>query len=117
VKPARKFTSRAVAVRRIWGAIKHLRPTGDTKSRTTRLQGGKSGTITTDDDRGPEKKTALVIAMVRGSKGATLRQIMSATSWQAHTVRGFVSGHLKKKLGLAVRSFKRDGERVYSLKG
>src|SRR5205823_1154649 len=38
------------------------------------------------------------------------------TSWQTHSVRGFVSGHLKKKLGLKVRSSQRDGERVYSIK-
>jgi len=47
---------------------------------------------------------------------ATLQAIMRATSWQTHSVRGFISGQLKKKLGLKVRSFQRDGERVYSIK-
>ena len=42
---------------------------------------------------------------------------MQATGWQAHSVRGFVSGHLRKKLGLRVKSFQRNGERVYSLRG
>ena len=41
---------------------------------------------------------------------------MRATGWQTHSVRGFVSGQLKKKLGLKVRSSQRDGERVYSIK-
>jgi hypothetical protein len=41
---------------------------------------------------------------------------MRATGWQPHSVRGFVSGQLKKKLGLKVRSSQRDGERVYSIK-
>jgi hypothetical protein len=117
VKPVQKFTSRDVALRRIWEAIQHLKPPDDTVARTERSQGARSQTITTNDARGPGKKAALVIAMIKSSKGATLPQIMSATGWQAHTVRGFVSGHLKKKLGLTVRSFKRDGERVYSLKG
>ena len=41
---------------------------------------------------------------------------MEATSWQAHSVRGFVSGTLGKKMGLTVKSEKReDGTRVYSL--
>jgi len=39
-----------------------------------------------------------------------------ATDWQAHSVRGFISGQLKKKLGLKVRSVKREGKRVYSIK-
>jgi hypothetical protein len=41
---------------------------------------------------------------------------MAATGWQAHSVRGFISGQLIKKLGLRVRSFRRDGERVYAIK-
>ena len=57
-----------------------------------------------------------MIALLRKPKGATLQAIMRATGWQTHSVRGFISGHLKKKLGLKVRSSKRDGERVYSIK-
>jgi hypothetical protein len=41
---------------------------------------------------------------------------MRATGWQAHSVRGFISGQLGKKMGLRVRSFERDGERVYAIK-
>jgi len=41
---------------------------------------------------------------------------MKATDWQAHSVRGFISGALGKKMGLKVESAKReDGERVYTL--
>ncbi len=116
VKPVQKFTSRDVALRRIWAAIQHLKPVDDTPFRPARSRGPKRQVARTNDARRPGK-TALVIAMLQSSKGATLAQIMQATSWQAHTVRGFISGHLKKKLGLAVRSFKRDGDRVYSLKG
>jgi len=46
----------------------------------------------------------------------TLAEIMKATGWQAHSVRGFISGALGKKMGLTVESTKReDGERVYTL--
>ena len=40
---------------------------------------------------------------------------MVATGWQAHSVRGFLSGTLGKKMGLKLDSAKRDGERVYSI--
>ena len=46
----------------------------------------------------------------------TLADIMSATDWQAHSVRGFISGSLGKKMGLTVESFKRpDGVRAYRI--
>jgi hypothetical protein len=61
-------------------------------------------------------KAELVLALLRQTSGATLRALMAATGWQAHSVRGFISGQLTKKRGLKVRSFKRDGERVYSVR-
>jgi hypothetical protein len=48
--------------------------------------------------------------------GATIKEIMAATGWQSHTVRGAMAGALKKKLGLEVTSEKvEDRGRVYSL--
>jgi Protein of unknown function (DUF3489) len=41
---------------------------------------------------------------------------MKATGWQAHSVRGIISGQLVKKMGLQVKSAMRDGERVYAIK-
>ncbi len=61
-------------------------------------------------------KTATVLALIQRAKGATLAEIMDATSWQAHSVRGFISGTLGKKMGLTVDSTKReDGTRVYNI--
>ena len=61
-------------------------------------------------------KTAKVLELVKRSGGATLKHIMKATDWQAHSVRGFLSGTLGKKMGLKIESSKtNDGERVYSL--
>jgi hypothetical protein len=61
-------------------------------------------------------KQATLIAMLRAPEGATIEEIMAATGWQSHTVRGAMAGALKKKLGLEVTSEKVDGRgRVYSL--
>ena len=59
-------------------------------------------------------KGARVLALLRRKSGATLDQLEAATEWQTHSVRGFLSGTVRKKLGLELRSSKRDnGQRVY----
>lgn len=62
------------------------------------------------------RKQATLIAMLRAPDGATIAEIMEATGWQSHTVRGAMSGALKKKLGLQVTSEKvEDRGRVYKI--
>jgi hypothetical protein len=61
-------------------------------------------------------KQATLIAMLRAPDGATIEEIMAATGWQSHTVRGAMAGALKKKLGLEVTSEKVENRgRVYKL--
>jgi hypothetical protein len=49
--------------------------------------------------------------------GATAKELLKTTSWQQHSLRGFISGTLGKKMGLTVTSTKgEDGERSYSIK-
>ena len=63
-------------------------------------------------------KKEKVLALLRRSQGATLAEMMKITGWQSHSVRGFLSGALRKQMGLRVKSGKRDnGERVYSVRG
>jgi hypothetical protein len=63
-------------------------------------------------------KTAQVLDLLQRSGGASLKELMKATGWQAHSVRGFLSGALGKKMGLTVTSTKaEDEERRYSVKG
>jgi hypothetical protein len=82
----------------------------------------KAGTTGADVAPAPKTrdgtKQAQVIAMLRRREGATIAQIIEATDWRPHTVRGFFAGALKKKLGLEVTSEKaEDGERVYKIEG
>jgi hypothetical protein len=58
-------------------------------------------------------KQAKVVALLERPEGATIQEIVKATGWQPHTVRGAISGALKKKLGLAVTSTKEERGRVY----
>jgi hypothetical protein len=64
----------------------------------------------------PGSKTAKILDLVKRPGGATLKELLKATSWQPHSIRGFLSV-LGKKKGVAVESTKSpDGERTYSLK-
>jgi hypothetical protein len=61
-------------------------------------------------------KEALPVDLLRRPEGATVAQVIEATGWQPHTVRGAISGALKKKRGLEVTSAKNEaGERVYRI--
>ena len=61
-------------------------------------------------------KQALVIEMLRRPEGATVAEIIEATAWASHSVRGFLAGTLKKKLGLMIESEKDDSRgRLYKI--
>jgi hypothetical protein len=64
----------------------------------------------------PKTKLARLEAMLRRPDGATIEQISKSLAWQAHSVRGAMSGALKKKQGLTIASEKTDhGRRVYRI--
>ena len=66
---------------------------------------------------GSDTKQALLIAQLRRKEGATIAVLTKATGWQSHSVRGAISGTLKKKLGLTVSSEKVEGRgRVYRIR-
>ena len=70
------------------------------KQRTTqKLNSGAK-----DSPARPGTKTARLIALLSRKEGATIGDLTKAMSWQPHSVRGAISGTLKKKLGLAVTS-------------
>jgi hypothetical protein len=117
VSPVKKFTNRRAAVSRIWKAIQSLAPTVGAPARCVAAKKGRSRKQTTLAAGVREgSKTATVLALLKRPDGATLKDLMDATEWQAHSVRGFLSGTVGKKMGLTLTSAKReDGSRVYSI--
>ena len=120
VQPVKRFTDRNTAVTRIWKAIQNLEPTvakhAGTAGSTLRGSSSKASRPQEADTGRKNTRAAQVIELLLRPGGASLNEIMLTTAWQAHSVRGFVSGHLGKKLGLKVKSFKRNGERVYAIR-
>ena len=121
LKPVKKFTDRKTAVGRIWKAIQALTPAPAPQAADVAPKKAKATKQATakDDANGAKgaregSKKATVLELIRRPDGASLKEIMDATQWQSHSVRGFISGSLGKKMGLNIESFKRaDGERAY----
>jgi hypothetical protein len=91
----------------------------ESKSRPARRKAKKVKTVKHGPKpaAGRDSKKAAVLAMLRKAEGATLAEIMKATGWQSHSVRGFLSGSLGKAMGLKVESNKRaDSQRAYHVK-
>jgi hypothetical protein len=115
VKRVVRFTDRRTAVRRIWRAIAGLEHRGgkhEATSGATAPSRGKAAKPKPAQRNGT--KTEHILALLRRPAGATLKEIMALTGWQPHSLRGFISAH-SKKVGLRVKSFKRNGERVYRI--
>src|SRR3984893_9340606 len=95
VDKRRKLGDRDALINQLWSAIELLpEPQSETKR---------------------PSKQGEVIAMLRRPEGATIEEVISATGWQRHTVRGVFSGTLKKKLGLTLASAKEERGRVYRI--
>lgn len=75
----------------------------------------KSPTMPVAEKAPPKTRSKLdtLVALLRDPAGATLEAMMAATGWQAHSVRGAISGSLKKKMAITIISEKVDGVRTY----
>jgi hypothetical protein len=142
LKPVKKFTDRTVAVARIWKAIQKLDGAATTaepepaaaapaqapkaakgarksakaapaKAKSSKTaKAAKKATEAATPREGSKKAT--VIAMLQRKSGATLEEIMDKMGWQKHTVRGFMSGAMKKA-GYTIESTKSDAGRTYRI--
>jgi hypothetical protein len=86
------------------------RSTSKSKSRTRLARSSSKTTMR------PDTKHGRIIAMLRSPGGTTIAAIMTATEWQQHSVRGFLAGVVRKKLGLNLISEVTDKGRVYRIK-
>ena len=100
-KPAMTRTSRSKDVRAT--AAKRAHPAD------VRSDAGKKAAAVSKQGR--------VIAMLQSSAGTTIAAMMQATGWQAHSVRGFLAGVVRKKLKLKLNSEKVDANRIYRVEG
>jgi uncharacterized protein DUF3489 len=125
LKPVKKFTSRQTAVTRLWQAVARLSPdvaspatpvaAERTKSNMSPTQAARRAPASKSATEARPNKKAEVIAMMKRAKGATLAEIVEATGWQKHTVRGFVS-LLGSKAGEKIESSKNAaGDRTYRI--
>jgi len=62
-----------------------------------------------------ETKQGRILAMLRAPSGVTIDAIMHATGWQQHSVRGFLAGVVRKKLGFNLVSAATEGGRLYRI--
>jgi hypothetical protein len=86
------------------------------KARSSSKVRSKTGSKVAQKGRAHSKQ-ARVLALLRRSTGATIAGVMRSTGWQSHTVRGFLTAVVRKKLGLTLASEKTDGERIYRIIG
>ena len=97
-KPVSKFTDRKTGAQRLWAAFAQL-------------------PVEPEPAAGPRagSKQAQVIGLLRRPQGVTVDEVAAAMGWQRHTVRGLISGALKKKLGLEIISEQSERGRLYRI--
>jgi len=120
VTPVRKFTSAAVAARRIFAEVQKLaapatmhspQPTAAVDGRASKKAPGKVAKATKPETK-PGSKKEIVLGLISRKGGASLGELMSALQWQKHSVRGFIATLGKT---VSIESFQSErGVRTYS---
>ena len=88
---------------------------GAQQSAAGRAEDGGVETNGAPPSDGPKGRLGKLVVLLKRTEGATLDEMTAATGWQAHSVRGALAGSLKKRNGLTIESYKRDGVRRYRI--
>lgn len=102
-----------VAAKHAPGAPRKAKSAPNPKAPKRAHKGAQKATAARDGS-----KAAKVLDLLKRPEGASMKELLKATGWQAHSLRGFLSGTIREKLGLTLTSAKMEGgERTYSVKG
>jgi len=85
------------------------------KARGRRPKAAPPAVVTLPEKKRLGGKLGELVSLMKRQEGASIREMMEATGWQQHSVRGAIAGSIKKKLGLNVYSEKQDGVRTYRI--
>ena len=91
--------------------LKTLKQQADSKATTGTLRKLKAAR----DISPAATKSERITMLLRRAKGASIDEIVGATGWQQHSIRGFISGTIVKRKGFTIASDKTDGERRYRI--
>lgn len=83
------------------------------KATTTRQSRTPAATPPIEPPTRPPTKLATIAGLISRPAGASLAELMKATGWQAHSVRGCLAGSIKRQMKLALTSEQIDGQRIY----
>jgi hypothetical protein len=98
-------------------ASKKASPAKKTPKTAPKAKAARPGKAAKEKGARAGSKTQTILELLKRPGGVTAKELMKVTAWQAHSLRGFLSGTVGKKMGLAVTSAKgEDGERTYSVK-
>ena len=113
--PKGQKTAKGAKARKAAKPQKAAKATAPKKEAKASKKGAKPARAKEATTPRPESKGAKILEMIGRPKGATLAEIMKATDWQAHSVRGFIST-AGKKHGIKIESSKNEaGDRVYKI--